>query len=143
VPISPFCVTNVTLDDGSSEMILQGTNGLTLSLKQQRITLYFGTDNTVTVWFDPKTKRLSKILLETPDSERGPGEWITDFNADGIPDARRIKGKDGSEVFYNGIWLTSTPGNGTNAYVTIDGKPVPLFFDGIRWVKSIEPISQP
>lgn len=131
--VLPFSITNLVTDNGSSSWIVQETNGLSFVMGQSNITIYFQIDNTLTIWFDPKTKRAIKILLETPSSDGKPGQWVTDFNADGEPDMRRIKGISGNQVFYQGQWYSSEPGNGTNLFVSIAGKKIALFWDGREW----------
>lgn len=133
----PFTVTNVALGNGRSEWIIRYTNGLSVVAEDRRVTLYFQTDSSLAVTFDPRTMRCGPILLETPSSGQAPGAWITDFNADGTPDVRRVKGVNVNEVFYEGRWLQSAPGPATNVSVKLHGTNATLFFDGTRWRRPV------
>jgi hypothetical protein len=131
----PFSATNIVLDDGSPALVLHGTNGLSVEMGERRVTMYFGLSNTITAWFDPDSRRLTKLLLETADSEHGRGQWVTDLNADGVPDMRRIKGQNGNELFFKGQWCRSEPAGGTNTLAIVEGKKVLLYYDRRGWTE--------
>ncbi len=107
-----------------------------MAVGARRVTLYLQPDNSITVDFDPGAMRATNIILETPPSADGPGEWITDVCADGVPDMRRIKGRRGNELFYEGHWYSSTPAGSNTASIAIGGAVVNLSYDGHRWVEA-------
>ena len=135
--LSNISYTNITFDDGSSGWVFQSTNGVSWVVEPKSLTLYFDLDHTLTVNFDQTGKRPRKIVLETPKSATNAGHWTVDLNADGIPDTRRIKGREGLDVFYLGRWHPSEPGPKSPRVIVLDEKQVPLWFTGSTWTNQI------
>jgi hypothetical protein len=131
--LPPFSFTNVVLNDNSSAWILHQSNGPSVELGRRRITIYFEPESTMTLDFEPATMKLNKVILETPPSSRQTGQWVSDFNADGVPEVRKFKSKQGNEVFYEGKWYPSKPAGGTNTLITVEGKEMPVFYNGDGW----------
>lgn len=131
-PKYPFVITNAG-STTNSDWIVQTTNGIYLALSPNRITIYFQPTSTISVGFNAQTSTPTNIVIETPGSKEEPGQWISDFNADGIADARRIKGKNGHEIFYKGEWVSSKPAGGGMAFISFGGTNLAVVFDGASW----------
>jgi hypothetical protein len=129
----PFAITNVVLDDGSVQWMVKYTNGISAEFSHHTVSMNFEPGSSLTASFDPQTKKLLKTFLERPATENGPGEYVRDLNADGIPDLRKSKGQSPAEVFYDGHWYPSKPGGGTNTLIMLQGQQVALYYDGSAW----------
>ncbi len=126
-------VTNVNYPNGESEWVVQNTNGISVSIEQSKVTVYFALDSSFTVRCDSKTRSITNVILEKPGGSGAPGEYIFDFNGDGTPDERRIKTADRNELFYRGKWYPFKP-IGTNIVsIDVDGSPLRMAFDGAQW----------
>jgi hypothetical protein len=112
--------------------MLHFTNGVSVAVEDDKLTLYFPPSDTLTAWFDPETRRLLKTLLEVPATDTGPAQWVRDLNADGVPDLRKFKG-GGTEVFFDGRWYPSRPGGGTNTLILFRGRETRLYLDRGVW----------
>ena len=136
VKLPSFSVTN-TVVAGKLSQVLQITNGLSLYFTQTNIVVWFRKDSKIMVEFNPETLKPLSILLGTSPSGDQPGQLIFDSNADGIPDAARIKDASGTQqLFYRGEWYTREAENGgTQSSIIIDGKKQRVHFDGRRWVE--------
>jgi hypothetical protein len=128
-----FTITNAALGEGSTAWLIQATNGISWVIEKDRVSLVFGVENSLNVDFSPGTRTPTKIVLETPNTQSGPGAWVVDLNADGVPDTRRTKGNDGTEVFWNGKWYWTEVALRSNTVVTSGGSRVSLLFDGTNW----------
>lgn len=120
----PFSITN-QFDGEENYWAIVSTNGVWLTIYTNNIGINFGVNRSITVNFDPNSQELQSILIEKDN------EWISDFNADGIPDTKRVKG-DGSHIFFEGNWYRSEPGDGY-ASIEVEGKTIKVVHDGSRW----------
>jgi hypothetical protein len=122
---SPFSFSHSVFSDGTSEWLVQSTNGTTVTFADRQLTVYFALNSTI-------TKTVSTIVVETPDNGTTPGQWVTE-SPGGIPIMRRVKGISGNQVFYKGEWHASKPVGQTNCSISVEGKDTTLFFDGTKW----------
>jgi len=131
---TPISMTNAVFPDGTSESIVQDTNGVSVCFKDHEVIVYFAIDSSISLSFDRHTRAVTNCILEKPTVGSVPGEYVFDFNGDGIPDTRRIKTDTENEVFYKGDWHRfRSLGNHKIISVSQDGKDVDLFFDGNKW----------
>ena len=90
-----------------------------------------GLDQSASLTVNPTNGRVERTSFELlgEDSE---GCYIADFNADGIPDKRQIKGSREFQVFFKGEFYDSFV-DGNNRYITLDGKKTKVRFSKDRW----------
>src|SRR4029077_2625078 len=76
---------------------LETTNGYIVGYKNARFSwvvsedqliMYLGLDQSVTYNLNPTNGEVKNILLEFPKTAKSPGYWVSDVNADGIPEHR-------------------------------------------------------
>lgn len=92
-----------------------------------------GVDQEVTLRTDSQTGRVKSTTIGLLDST-GKRCYLTDFNADGIPDKKRIGGsEDDWQIFYNGKFIPSFA-KGDARHATIDGVEKSVKFDDQKWV---------
>ena len=130
-------VTNVNYPGGESAWVIQNTNGISVSMQNNKVVVYFAIDSSMTLECDSRTRAITNLILEKPARSGDPGEYIFDFNGDGIPDERRIKTAKGNELFYRGKWYRYKP-IGTNiALADVDGISLRMVFNGAQWTTLI------
>jgi hypothetical protein len=136
-----FSLTNTMMDDEKVQVV-KSTFGLGILPRRSDLTIRFGTNGRLHVTFDQATLTPQTILLVKPMSDPELDEKIYDYNADGIPDLRKINDEVLTQVFYKGNWYYKQD-IGTNAVITYEGKPLTLFFDGATWSINTNPPPSP
>ncbi|HVY71377.1 MAG TPA: hypothetical protein VHH73_15700, partial [Verrucomicrobiae bacterium] len=101
--LSSLEVTNFVTEDGREQTIIAATNGVSFVMSPGEATTYIGLDQSLTLSFNTNSEQVTGFVLEIT-SPQGEKQWIADLNGDGIPDRRRIGGKAGFDVFYEGKW---------------------------------------
>lgn len=131
-------VTNVTYPNGMSALIVINTNGVSASFENQKVTVHLALNSSMTISFNDETRVITSVVLEKPHRGSDPGEYIFDFNGDGIPDKRHVKNTDGNELFYDGKWFPFKAGEDKAALIDLNGKSTSVFFDGTRWREGVK-----
>lgn len=131
-PRDSLSITNVVMNDGSEETLVLATNGVWITMGTNIAGINVGVEQSVHIWFDHSTERITKTLLELT-LPNGKKQWVSDFNGDGIPDQRRIGGREGFDIFYHGEWYKSEITPERKRVITVDGGPLLLTFDGTNW----------
>ncbi|MBI2925315.1 MAG: hypothetical protein HYY24_06370 [Verrucomicrobia bacterium] len=132
----PFEITNGVMN-GESVWIVAATNGVSFVFETNKVEVWLGTMTSASLWYDPQKAVFKKFLLDIKHSD-GKQQWISDLNADGVPDTRRKKGNFYSEAFMNGEWVPFAPGDGTYANAVTRTQQFKIFHDGTRWVRMPE-----
>ena len=107
------------------------------TVRNDQLTMNVGVDRSVTFNLDPDRGIVKSIVLEIQPTN-GPGYYISDIDADGIPDQRRIRGTWDKEIFYLGKFIRLFQDEG-RPYVVLDGKTNELTRIDGRWVISDQP----
>jgi uncharacterized protein YneR len=132
--LSPFSVTNKEVN-GELMQVLEMTNGISFYFTESNVVVWFCKGSDTVIKYDPETLKPLTILLEIPPSGDRPGQSIFDLNADGIPDIMEVKETPKTrKIFYRGEWYTRNK-EGTNIFITVNGKQQRVYFDGQRWVE--------
>lgn len=130
-------VSNVTYPNGMSALIMVNTNGVSATFENQKVIVHLSLNSSMTISFNGETRVITSVVLEKPSIGNEPGEYIFDFNGDGIPDQRHIKNTDYNDLFYDGKWYAYKPGAGKAALIDLNGKAVSVVFDGTRWKEHV------
>lgn len=115
----------VAFDDGRFYWTIE-TNMLSLNV---------GSEQSFTLQLDKAERRVERTLLEFGDASSGKA-YVTDMNADGIPELRRVGTH--TEVFLGGDFYPSKK-HGENRVITKDGRELQVTFDGKRWTTKNQP----
>ena len=90
-----------------------------------------GTEKSVTLRLNPTNDRVNGILLEMV-SDTGERFYVSDINADGIPEQRRSADSLRKEVLYRGDF-TPLYEVGMRQWIVTDGSTNEVKFTGTRW----------
>jgi hypothetical protein len=115
----------VAFDDGRFHWTIE-TNMLSLNV---------GPEQSFTLHLDKAARRVERTLLEFGDADSGK-TYVTDMNADGIPEQRRVGTQ--TEIFLGGEFYPSKK-QGENRVITKDGREFEVTFDGKRWTVKNQP----
>ena len=115
----------IAFDDGRFYWTIE-TNILSLNV---------GPEQSFTLYLDKGTRRVERTLLEFGDADSGK-TFITDMNADGIPEQRRVGTQ--TEIFLGGDFYPSKK-HGDHYTISKDGGEVEVAFDGKRWTAKHQP----
>jgi hypothetical protein len=76
-------------------------------------------------------RMITNIVLDIPPRDWHPGAWVSDLNADGIPDRMRIKGAQGHLYFFEGSWrkYVGPYGDRKTFLIDVDGEDRRVMFD--------------
>lgn len=130
----PYIVTNRFVG-GEFRQLIQITNGMDLYFTSSNIVIGFCPGTTTVIPFDPETRRPSSIFWDFPATSNEPGQSVIDFNADGVPDFRRLEDEQKTrQIFLRGEWYT-TEKEGNHIAIDINGKKQKVHFDGRRWAE--------
>ncbi len=123
--VSPEDNFIVAFDDGRFYWTIE-TNMLSLNV---------GPEQSYTLYLDKAARRVERTLLEFGDANSGK-TYVTDMNADGIPEQRRVGTQ--TEVFLGGDFYPSKK-QGESRVITKDGREFEVMFDGKRWTAKNQP----
>jgi hypothetical protein len=123
-----FSLTNSTMD-GKPIQVLRSDFGLKVVPTRTDVHIKFGSNELLSVYFDPKTIKPTAIVLIRDNIA------TYDSNADGMPDMRRDLSNGITQVYYRCSWYDLRE-EGTNSIITFEGKPLRLFFNGTNYVPS-------
>ncbi len=97
-----------------------------------KIDVVIGFDSSIELGYDLRTREITNVILEKPNLDGRPGEYIVDSNGDGIPEQRRVKTADSNDLFYRGNWYRYKS-NGRTALIMVDGRQIEVTYDGTNW----------
>ena len=129
-----FSVTNITVTGKNGapavETIILRTNGVYFASLADQAAIHLGDKYAITIFFDPDSKRVSRIVQETSSDDAS--FWMIDINGDGLADLRRKMGETSQDILLDGKWIPSS-GSGTNKTVSLGDKAIPVEFQDGRW----------
>ena len=123
--------------DGVKVNAIRAPNGLIIYCQSTNVAVWFGTNGSIGVSFDAKTLHPKSIMLEVPTSKDTARQGVLDFNADGIPEKRRVVGSHAPEYFYKGAWYPKDIGAGEKDAIRFDRKSIVLRHDGTFWREAL------
>jgi hypothetical protein len=138
---TPFLITNAASVAQDVEWMIQYTNGVCVTFGSNNVAITFGFNSSLSATYDSEMKTPTNIILETAAHGAEPGTWVIDLNGDGVPDKRRIKGRQGSQLFYNGDWHWYVPMGHGLAQITNNGAQIVVFFNGHAWQRTDSHVS--
>ena len=138
-----FVRTNADISSVAAPFeIVKQTNGYMIGLQNARyywsvetnlMSMNIGPDQSATFNFNPTNDRIESIVLELISKDGTEKYYVSDFNADGIPDRKEIKGSWEKQIFYHGRFLTLFATNGNQQCIVEDGKLRTVRFSGDGW----------
>jgi hypothetical protein len=118
---------------GEFRQVIQVTNDPALYFTETDVVVWFGGGSYISIGFDRETLRPTESLFRVPASGERPAASVLDINADGVPDYRRVNGRELREIFYQGEWYPVL--EGTNLIIVMGEDQFRVRFDGRRWIR--------
>ncbi len=132
----PFSVTNLNTSSSATGYVVAFQEGKYWgTIDADVLSLNVGPHQGVTLRLDKDTGRVKSTTTELYGAD-DQHCYFTDFNADGVPDKKRVGSDENWQIFYAGEFVPSFA-QGTNRYIVKDGTNLLLKFDGGRW-KAVE-----
>lgn len=119
---------------GVERQVVQAKHGVSFSVSETNVIMWIGDASDFVVAFDPVTSIPESILIKIPAKDDQPAQAVWDYNADGIPEARKVDGSVTNDLLFQGQWYAKHF-NGTNLIIFVDGQGILIGWDGHRYVK--------
>lgn len=125
------------VSDGQKFQVLQSESGLAVLPRRSDVSIQFGANAFMHVFFNEATLKPERIVLEPMQRANQPGESVYDLNADGMPDTREIEGRKQAQLYYKGGWYDYEEKKG-HYLISYQGKPLELVFESEGWSRIVE-----
>jgi hypothetical protein len=95
-----------------------------------RTSIRVGPEQSISLFVNAANDRVESIVTELMPNGASPGYSISDFNADGIPDQRRLKQSNKTQIFYGGAFFDIVLTNDYRCIVVNGTLKAARFMDG-------------
>ena len=130
---SNFAVTNLVSTNGANETILLFTNGVYFGFQTNMVSVDIHGEYGSWLYYDPVSQKPKKMVHQFYGTNN---YWLTDSDADGIPDTKVDYNpgpkKGFKSIFLKGDWIEADI-HFTNATATIDGMQKSFTFQNGKW----------
>ncbi len=132
--LGPFSiVTSPGLPPASKKYLIGFEQGrFYWTVESDMLSLNVGLSQSVTLKISPTNDHIEAVTLEL-NPQSGQGFYVSDLNADGIPDKKQAKMGGALQIFYGGEFIDSFV-EGGRRYILKDGRKQEVVFENWRWL---------